>query len=83
MIEGEKTGRPCLIALAITEPSAGTDVEEVDLVDKGKVTCQARKVKGGYIVGERHRGVHLHGACIDLDRTLSPMKTSRTLRRLP
>ncbi len=47
--DGEKTGRPCLIALAITEPAAGTDVEEVELVDKGKVTCTATRVKGGYI----------------------------------
>jgi alkylation response protein AidB-like acyl-CoA dehydrogenase len=47
---GEKSGDPCIIALAITEPNAGTDVEEVDLEDKGKIICHARKVKGGYIV---------------------------------
>ncbi|MRR38157.1 acyl-CoA dehydrogenase, partial [bacterium] len=47
---GEKTGDPCIIALAITEPAAGTDVEEIDLEDRGKITCHARKVKGGYIV---------------------------------
>lgn len=50
VVQGEKSGDPCLIALAITEPSAGTDVEEVDLEDKGKITCQAKKVKGGYVV---------------------------------
>jgi len=50
VIEGEKTGKPCLIALAITEPTAGTDVEEVDLADKGKITCHAKRVKDGYIV---------------------------------
>lgn len=48
--QGEKSGAPCMIALAITEPTAGTDVEEIDLEDKGKITCHARKVKGGYIV---------------------------------
>jgi alkylation response protein AidB-like acyl-CoA dehydrogenase len=48
--EGQRTGKPCLITLAITEPSAGTDVEEVELVDRGKVTCYAEKVKGGYVV---------------------------------
>ena len=48
--EGERSGKPCTLALATTEPGAGTDVEEVDLVDKGKVTCQAKRVKGGYIV---------------------------------
>lgn len=47
---GEKTGDPCIIALAITEPAAGTDVEEIDLEDRGKITCHAKRVKGGYIV---------------------------------
>jgi alkylation response protein AidB-like acyl-CoA dehydrogenase len=47
---GERTGRPCLISLAITEPSAGTDVEDVDLLDRGKVTCLARRVDGGWTV---------------------------------
>ena len=50
VVEGERSGKPCTLALATTEPGAGTDVEEVDLVDKGKVTCQARRVEGGYIV---------------------------------
>ncbi len=48
--EGEKSGKPCLIALAVTEPGAGTDVEEVELLEKGRVTCHAAKVPGGYIV---------------------------------
>jgi alkylation response protein AidB-like acyl-CoA dehydrogenase len=50
VVQGEKTGDPSIIALAITEPTAGTDVEEVDLEDKGKITCHAQKVNGGYIV---------------------------------
>ena len=53
VVQGEKTGKPCLIALAITEPGAGTDVEEMELLEKGKVTCHARRVKGGYIVNGR------------------------------
>ena len=48
--EGQRTGNPCLISLAITEPGAGTDVEEVELIDKGRVSCYAQKVKGGYVV---------------------------------
>lgn len=50
VIDGEKSGKPCLLALATTEPGAGTDVEEVELLDKGRVTCTARRVEGGYIV---------------------------------
>ncbi|MBU1671804.1 MAG: acyl-CoA/acyl-ACP dehydrogenase [Actinobacteria bacterium] len=46
--EGERNGKPCLISLAITEPGAGTDVEELELVGKAKVTCHAERVPGGY-----------------------------------
>jgi alkylation response protein AidB-like acyl-CoA dehydrogenase len=45
---GEKNHTPCLVSLAITEPGAGTDVEEMDLIDKGNITCHAEKVPGGY-----------------------------------
>jgi alkylation response protein AidB-like acyl-CoA dehydrogenase len=50
VVEGEKNGKPCLISLALTEPGAGTDVEETDLMDRGNITCHARKVDGGYVV---------------------------------
>jgi alkylation response protein AidB-like acyl-CoA dehydrogenase len=47
---GEKSGNPCTLSLAITEPSAGTDTEETALLDKGKITCLAQQVQGGFIV---------------------------------
>ena len=49
-LDGEKNGKPSLMSLALTEPGAGTDIEETDLMDKGTVTCHARKVEGGYLV---------------------------------
>ncbi|MBU2488033.1 MAG: acyl-CoA/acyl-ACP dehydrogenase [Proteobacteria bacterium] len=48
--QGEKTGEPCLISLAITEPSAGTDAEEVDLMDRGEMSCRITRCDGGYKV---------------------------------
>jgi len=54
VLQGEKTGRPCLLSLALTEPGAGTDIEDVDLMDKGTISCHARRVAGGYRVnGEK------------------------------
>lgn len=50
VVEGEKSGEPCLISYCITEPTAGTDVEEVDLEAKGRLGCHAKKVAGGYIL---------------------------------
>lgn len=49
-VDGEKTGVPCLIDFAITEPAAGTDIADTNLVDKGKVSFQAERVDGGYRV---------------------------------
>lgn len=46
--DGERKGRPRLISLAITEPDAGTDVEEVDLLDRAVISSRLRKVEGGY-----------------------------------
>ncbi len=52
-VEGEKKGEPCLISFGLTEPMAGTDVEEMDLVDRGKVVTHAKRVDGGYLVNGR------------------------------
>ncbi|MCF8036630.1 MAG: acyl-CoA/acyl-ACP dehydrogenase [Desulfobacteraceae bacterium] len=46
--EGEKHEAPCLITAATTEPGAGTDCEETELLDKGTLTCRATRVDGGY-----------------------------------
>ena len=50
VIKGERSGKPCLVSLAITEPGAGTDVEDSDLKDRAKLGCLARRVEGGYVV---------------------------------
>jgi acyl-CoA dehydrogenase len=49
-VEGERSGEPCLIAGLVTEPGAGTDAEETELLHKAQVRCLARKVDGGYVV---------------------------------
>lgn len=48
--QGEIEGRPCIFSTAITEPNAGTDVEEPELVDKADITCIAERVPGGYVL---------------------------------
>lgn len=39
---------PLLMACALTEPDAGTDVEDVDLMARARISSQARRVPGGY-----------------------------------
>ena len=51
--EGDRTSRPCLLSLAITEPEAGTDVEEPLLLDRARIGTTAERVEGGYVLNGR------------------------------
>ncbi|MEW6201303.1 MAG: acyl-CoA dehydrogenase family protein [bacterium] len=49
----EKQGEPALFALAITEPEAGSDVEDRDELKTARLSTHARKVDGGYVLNGR------------------------------
>ncbi len=53
IVEGERRGEPVLMAYAITEPSAGTDVEEPHFLAKARIGMEARRVRGGYLLNGR------------------------------
>ncbi len=48
LVASERAERPALMACAITEPEAGTDVEDPDLLARGRITTRARRVPGGF-----------------------------------
>lgn len=48
LVASERSGSPQLMACAITEPEAGTDVEDPDLLRRGRITTYARRVAGGF-----------------------------------
>jgi len=48
LIESEYTTEPQLMACALTEPEAGTDVEDPDLLRRARITSHARRVPGGF-----------------------------------
>jgi acyl-CoA dehydrogenase len=53
--EGEKTGKPAIMAMAITEPAVGTDVCEMKLLNKSEAAFRIERVNGGYLVnGMKH-----------------------------
>lgn len=53
--KSSSSDRPLIMACAITEPTAGTDVEHHELVRKAKLVSRAVKVDGGYrISGVKH-----------------------------
>lgn len=49
----QRDERPYVVSLAITEPSAGTDVEEYELYDRAKLICHARRAPGGAVLNGR------------------------------
>jgi alkylation response protein AidB-like acyl-CoA dehydrogenase len=52
--EGERRGEPCLISLAMNEPLAGTDVSEIDLMDRAQLSTHIqRQADGGYVLNGR------------------------------
>lgn len=46
----EQEGSHCIVSAAITEPAAGSDLEETELIHKAKVCTEAKKVEGGYLL---------------------------------
>jgi len=53
-IYGEiKSGEPAMAAFAITEPGAGSDVEETAGAASARITCRARRVPGGWRISGR------------------------------
>lgn len=74
--EGERSGKPCLLTLAMTEPDAGTDAQNTEFMNSGNLQCHAKKVDNGYVVtGTKifiscgHLSTwHLVHAYTDLDR---------------
>lgn len=53
IVDSAKKGEPWLFSLDITEPSAGSDVEDAEGLEKAKLTLEAKKVSGGYILNGR------------------------------
>ncbi len=53
MKKAERKGEPLFYAWAITEPSAGSDVEDPEALQKARMSISATKVPGGYRVNGR------------------------------
>jgi alkylation response protein AidB-like acyl-CoA dehydrogenase len=48
IIEGERMAKPYLLSTAATEPSAGSDMEDADLLTHAILECEARSVADGW-----------------------------------
>lgn len=50
IVQKEKRGELCLMTLAMTEPDAGTDAQNIEFMNEGNLACIARRVEGGYLL---------------------------------
>jgi alkylation response protein AidB-like acyl-CoA dehydrogenase len=48
-----RAGEPAIAAFAITEPGAGSDVEDTEGAARARLTCHYEKVPGGYVLEGR------------------------------
>ncbi len=74
VVEGEKSGEPCLIAGLVTEPGAGTDAEEMELLAQGAGKMPGAQGGRG-VRGQRHQGLHLQRPRLHLAHAPSPTRT--------
>lgn len=80
IVDAELQGKPFLIDCAITEPDAGSDVEEEDLMPHAKLNCEAKRVDGGAILNGRKCFIstghlaNLHLILLPFDRK-DPLRT--------
>jgi acyl-CoA dehydrogenase len=51
--EGEKRGKAVMLALAHTEPTAGSDVEDIHDIRLARLGSRFKKVTGGYVLNAR------------------------------
>lgn len=53
LVDGDKKGEPVIFAAAITEPLAGSDVEDAVYIKSAKLMTEARPTEGGYLLNGR------------------------------
>jgi alkylation response protein AidB-like acyl-CoA dehydrogenase len=48
IVEGERREQPFMLSTAATEPDAGTDIEDIDLLKSATLRCKAKRVDDGW-----------------------------------
>lgn len=76
VVTSELSERPVLFAAALTEPGAGTDMENPDLVNLAELNSRAERVAGGYRLYGTKRFIS-NGSVAKWIATLMPVDQSR------
>ena len=78
LAQGDKIGKPVIFAAAITEPQAGSDVEDAGYLKTARLMTEARPVKGGYLLNGRKVFIS-NGSVATYTTVIAPLDKSRPL----
>jgi len=77
----EKRGEPVIFAAAITEPLAGSDVEDAGYLRTAKLMTEAKPVPGGYLLNGRKVFIS-NGSVARYSSVIAPLDRSRPLETM-
>jgi butyryl-CoA dehydrogenase len=78
LAEGDKRGDPVVFAAAITEPLAGSDVEDKEYLKTAKLMTEAKPVHGGYRINGRKVFIS-NGSIAKYTMVVAPTDKSRPI----
>jgi alkylation response protein AidB-like acyl-CoA dehydrogenase len=78
VVKGERENKPVIFSAAITEPTAGTDVEERELLQRAKLVLSAKRVENGYLLNGRKVFIS-NGSIADYNIVVCAIDKSRPL----
>jgi acyl-CoA dehydrogenase len=81
IVAGERSCNPFLLSTAATEPSAGTDMEDVDLLARAQIQSEAVQVNGGWKLNGRKVFVS-NGSLASAHVVLMPTDKARPVETL-
>lgn len=79
LAESARGADPLLMACALTEPDAGSDVEDIDLIATARISSHARRVAGGYSLSGTKRFIS-NGAVARWLTVLMPVDPRRPVQ---
>ncbi len=77
----EKRGEPVIFAAAITEPLAGSDVEDAGYLRTAKLMTDARPVEGGYVLNGRKVFIS-NGSIAKYHTVMAPLDRTRPVETM-
>ena len=81
LARGDRRGEPVIFAAAITEPLAGSDVEDARYLKSARLMTEARPVAGGYLLNGRKVFIS-NGSVARYVTVIAPLDRSRPLETM-